>query len=183
MILGTFSAMLMMPETTPVRIPLYLYYLVFLVVGHYFAARRHQDAAAPQEAPPLHLPRGTFRFLILVGLTAVVVWGFYHDPHFADRLTPSPGDQPYLFLAVLGAFFLGVVVNRVGSRLLGGPAGVPPWFQDIQAWIALLATLGMTIEVIIRLVINPTLTERQLVLHEFEAIVAALVAFYFGARS
>jgi hypothetical protein len=71
----------------------------------------------------------------------------------------------------------------VGNRLLGGSAGVPPWFQDIQAWMALLASLGMTIEIMIRLVINPTLSEHQLVLHEFETIVAALVAFYFGARS
>jgi hypothetical protein len=182
MVLGTVSTMLLLPEETPVRIPLYLYYLLFLILGHYFAARSGPVTGAAHA--PLHLPRGTFRFLIVVGFTAVLAWGFYNDPKFLQRLTPNPAEQPYLLPIIVGAFFAGIVVARIGGRLLAGPQGPPAWSQDILAWIALLAMLGMGIEIIVRLVVNPTVPpERQVELREFESAVAALVAFYFGARS
>jgi hypothetical protein len=185
MVLGTISIMLLTPEAEPRPIPLYLYYLMFLILGHYFAVRRHAALPGmPQQAPPFYLPRGTFRFLILVGMSAVLAWGFYNDPHFAQRLTPSPSEQPYLLVVVLGAFFVGIVVGRIGHALFAGPLGPPPWFQDIQAWVALLSMVGMTIEIVIRFVINPSVApERQLTWTELETGVAALVAFYFGVRS
>jgi len=83
---------------------------------------------------------------------------------------------------VAGAFFLGIIVARLAEKLLAGPAGLPPWFQDLMAWVSLLAMLGLGAEVIIRLVINPTLSQ-PLSLPPWEGILAGLVAFYFGARS
>lgn len=179
MVVGTVSVMLLAHEEKPVPIPSHLFYLLCLILGSYFAARSHPHLGAP----PLHLPRGLFRFLILAGFSAVIAWGFYNDPQFAQRLTPSTA-SPYLLPVLLGAFFLGVIVGRLGTKLLSGPQGPPAWFQDVIAWVALLATVGMLVEVLIRLVIHPSLeTGKDLPVSEFEAGVAALVAFYFGARS
>jgi hypothetical protein len=183
MVFGTIWALLVLHEDKPAPIPLHLYYLMFLILGSYFAARRHHQATAGvRHAHPLHLPRGTLRFLMIVGFIAAFGWGLHNDPQFLDRLTPPVREQPYLPIVVVGAFFLGVLVARFGERVLAGPAGAPPWFQDLLAWVSLLAMLGLGAEVIIRLVINPTLSQ-PLTLPPWEAILAGLVAFYFGVRS
>jgi hypothetical protein len=187
-VFGLIWALLVVPEETPAHVPLYLYYLMFLILGHYFAHRSQAPPAAPgtRHWHPLFLPRGTLRFVFLVGFFAALGWGFYHDPHFLDRLTPSAAsvaEAPYLLPLILGAFLLGVLVGRVGDTLLRGPTGVAPWFQDLQAWLALIAVLGLGVEVIIHLVINPTLGDRPLKLPNWESFLAAVVAFYFGARS
>jgi hypothetical protein len=183
MVFGTIWALLLIHEDKPAAIPLYLYYLMFLILGSYFAARRHhQPAPGVRQAHPLHLPRGTLRFLMIVGFIAAIGWGLYSDPHFLDRLNPPVTDQPYLPVVVVGTFFLGILVARFGERVLAGPTGVPPWFQDLLAWVSLLAMLGLGAEVLIRLVINPTLSQ-PLSLPPWESILAGLVAFYFGARS
>jgi hypothetical protein len=76
-------------------------------------------------------------------------------------------------------------VSRIGGHLLADPVhGMPYWFQDVLAWLSLLAMLGMVVEFLIHLVINPNLApERQLHLPHWEGFLAGLVAFYFGARS
>ena len=183
MVFGTIWVLLVLHEDKPAPIPLHLYYLMFLILGSYFAARRHHQApAGVRHAHPLHLPRGTLRFLVIVGFIAAAGWGLHKDPQFLDRLTPPVAEQPYLPIVVVGAFFLGILVARFGERVLAGPAGVPPWFQDLLAWVSLLAMLGLGAEVVIRLVINPTLSQ-PLTLPPWETILAGLVAFYFGARS
>jgi hypothetical protein len=183
MVFGTIWALLLIHEDKPASIPLYLYYLMFLILGSYFAARRHhQPPPGVRQAHPLHLPRGTLRFLMIVGFIAAIGWGLYSDPGFVNRLNPPVTEQPYLPVVVVGAFFLGILVARFGERVLAGPAGVPPWFQDLLAWVSLLAMLGLGAEVLIRLVIDPTLSQR-LNLHPWESILAGVVAFYFGARS
>ena len=49
---------------------------------------------------------------------------------------------------------------------------------------ALLAVLLLTVEVLLQLVINPTLPpDRQIVLPHMENVLASIVGFYFGARS
>jgi hypothetical protein len=183
MVIGTIGALLLLHEENPQPIPLYLYYLLFLILGSYFAARSHRHVApGAHEKHPLHLPRGTLRFLMIVGFIGVIGWGIYSDPKFLDRLSPPVADQPWLPVIIVGAFFAGILIARVADRVFGGPAGIPPWFQDLLAWVALLAMLGLVSEVIIRLVINPTLSQ-PLNLPPWEGILGALVAFYFGLRS
>ena len=187
MVFGTIWAILLLPEirpgVRPAAIPLYLYYLMFLILGHYFGMRAHHAATAPRQSPPLHLPRGSLRLLFIVGFAAVLGWGFYHDPDFGNHLVPAAGDQPYLMAVVLGAFFIGIIVGRVGNRLFVGPGGVSPWFQDLLAWISILAMLGLGIDFMIRLFINPTLQAGPLDLPFWEGTLASVVAFYFGVRS
>src|SRR5260370_41974989 len=73
MILGLIWALMLLPEEKEVKIPLYLYYLMFLILGHFFAAHGHSIASpATGTASPLYLPRGTLRILIIVGFLAVM---------------------------------------------------------------------------------------------------------------
>jgi hypothetical protein len=193
MVFGIIWAMLLLPERDgkEIRIPLYLEYLMFLILGSYFATRGHATApAGVRTAHPLHLPRGSLRLLMMAGFAAAFGWGLYQNPDLVHRLNPiSPGGgdpvQVYLPLVILGAFFLGVVVNRLALWFLADPiGGLPAWYQDLQAWVSLLAVLGLGLETILRLVVYPgSGAESPFDWPRWEACLAAVVAFYFGARS
>ncbi len=186
LVFGTYWAILLMPEPKAPPVPVYLYYVMFLIVGHYFASQSRPAVDATQAAP-LHLPRGAIRLLVFLGFVGVLAYGFAHDPDFLDCLRPDTQaliDQPLAPLFVLGGFFLGIVAARFAYHVLGRSNAVPSWVQDVQAWVSLLAVLGMLAEVLIRLVINPHLDPEQRVsLPAWETSLAAIVAFYFGARS
>jgi hypothetical protein len=184
MVLGTVWALLAMPAEKEIPVPLYLYYLTFLVIGSYFGTR----SSAPRhagEAPPLYLPRGSIRLIIIVGFAAVIGWGFYRNPNFLERLRlDDVSHQPYLPLVIFGAFFLGVIISALANMVLAGPRGLPPWYQDIQAWVSILAVLGLGAEVIYQLVIVPGLEPgKALELPHWQTVLSGIVAFYFGARS
>jgi hypothetical protein len=184
MVFGLIWCLLLLPEKSgrEIRIPLYLVYLMFLILGHYFAARGHGGGVAAGEKHPLYLPKGSLRFIMFAGFAGAMGWGFYHNPNFFDRLKPNLEEQPYLPILLLGAFFLGIIVARIGNALFTGPDGLAPWFQDILAWISLLAMVGLAVEIIVHLVINPTLAQ-PLQLPHWEGYIAALVGFYFGVKS
>ncbi|HEV3263234.1 MAG TPA: hypothetical protein VG013_40740 [Gemmataceae bacterium] len=187
MVMGLVCALLVIPDTgrPAFSIPVYLYFLMFLIVGHYFGARSHTAVPAPHAAAPWHLPRGTFRVLIVLGLIGAVAYGAYYDEDFLRRLQPDfkdLEDHPYLAAVILGAFFLGIVLARAAYHLVGSSGGVPSWLQDVVAWVSMLAVLGLVAEVIIQLVINPTL-DNPLRLPVWQGILSAIVAFYFGVRS
>src|SRR5882724_10592291 len=44
------------------EVPGYLRDLLFIIMGHYFAARRRSGPAEEPGPPPLYLPRGSVRF-------------------------------------------------------------------------------------------------------------------------
>jgi hypothetical protein len=182
MILGLIWALLLLPEEKQIKVPLYLYYLMFLILGHFFAAHGHSIAnPATSTASPLYLPRGTLRTLIIVGFLGVLGYRYYLHRNIEDLLNAREPllAQPYLPLVILTGFFVGILLGRLFSRTLGAP-----WFQDILAWVALLAALGLGAEVIIQLVINPSLEpDRRLDLHEWHLVLCAIISFYFGARS
>jgi hypothetical protein len=183
MIVGLIWALLLLPEERAIRVPVYLYYLMFLILGHFFAAHGHSIAGpATGPASPLHLPSGTLRTLIILGFLAVFGYRYYVYRDFEKlfKLEEPLFEQPYLPLVILGGFFLGVVLNRVIIRSVG----ITPWFQDILAWVALLATLGLSAEVIVQLVINPSVEpEQRLNLYPWHLFLSAIVSFYFGLRS
>jgi hypothetical protein len=181
-VLGLIWALMLLQK----EIPLYLFYLMFLIVGGFFAAHGHSIAGpASDSRNPLYLPRGTLRTLIILGFAAVLGWRYYLNPdwHALLEIKQAALEQPYLPLVLLGAFFFGVFVARIVS-LLSGSQGTAPWWQDIQSWLALLGALGLAGEVLIQFVINPSLPEGQQIQYPpWQAILGAIVAFYFGARS
>src|SRR5262249_43390616 len=95
---------------------------------------------------------------------------------------PETGPVILLLLVLASAFFVGHFITGFMRRLGGGI--LPAWFQDIQAWFALLSLLLLGVEVIVRMVINTSLPwDKQLDLKSAGAVLAGLVGFYFGARS
>jgi hypothetical protein len=199
MIVGLFW-LLQLTTDDRVPIPLYLYFLLGLVLvffgahGHTIApassiseetlwgsrlARQSSQLAGISHASPWWLPRGTFRWLIFLGSLGINGWLLYSEPdRLIRRLTPESAQLeqwPALLAALVGGFGLGWLIRL-------GPWKRAPWFQDIQAWISLLAMLGLGAEILIRLFINPNL-ELPLNLPLWESILVGIVSFYFGVRS
>jgi hypothetical protein len=182
MVVGLVCAlMLIPPRDTPTPIPAYLIYLMFLVLGHYFAARggaRGQPDAWGRQ--PLWLPRGSVRLILLVSLAGTCIYRYSSDPAgFEEQWQASVEslkEAPLLPVAVLTGFFIGVILRR----LIGQQP--PPIIQDLEAWLSLISVILMAVATLIHLVINPSLTE-NLNPTVWEGILAGVVAFYFGERS
>ena len=93
MILGLIWALLLLPEEKEVKIPLYLYYLMFLILGHFFAAHGHSIAGpATGTTSPLYLPRGTLRTLVIVGFLGVLGYRYYLHRNIEDLLNVRGAD-------------------------------------------------------------------------------------------
>jgi hypothetical protein len=180
MVVGLTCVLLLLPSRP--NVPPYLIYLLFIGLGHFFAAHSSSIGRVAGQASPLYLPRGFVRLAVMAGLIATVAWGYTHDragleKQLSDSLQ-GLADQPHLPLVILGTFFAGVVV-----RSLVGRQRPPIWLQDMEAWVALLGVLGMAIDFLIKVVIQPSLTETTINPQLWEAILAGIVTFYFGERS
>jgi hypothetical protein len=152
--------------------------LMVLILAHFFAAHGHSIRAGGVGPSPLGLPRGSVRFLLLAGYLGLAGFLYHTQPRFEYPSTSAL----ILFLVLLSAFFLGHLLTAAVRGLSGGV--LPYWFQDIEAWVALLAMLCMAIILIVVLFINPSLPQDiQIPMPTVEAILAGLVGFYFGARS
>jgi hypothetical protein len=77
----------------------------------------------------------------------------------------------------VGAFLFGVILHTLVGRDV-----TPYWFEDFEAWVALLAVFALCIDALIYFVINPTLTN-PFDSYGLQYFIAGAVAFYFGARS
>jgi hypothetical protein len=164
------------------RIPsvfVYLQMLMVLMLAHFFAAHGASIRAVPSSPSPLHLPRGSVRFLLLAGYLGLIAYLWYNQTEF--ELPPRTSFLLQLLLLMTG-FFLGHILTGIVRRLSGGI--LPAAFQDVQAWIALLALLTLAIILVVQLLINPTLSLGERIdLPTVESVLAALVGFYFGSRS
>jgi hypothetical protein len=187
LIVGLVCVLVLIPPTDPAHptpLPAYLLYLLFITLGHYFAAHGHSIRQRGEGGhSPLYLPGGVIRLVILVALVGTFTWQWMNHPDvLLQQLRESVDDiqrQPYLPLVILAGFFIGVVV-----RTLVGRNNVSYVWQDIEAWFALLGVIGLCIEILILLVINPTLEpEQRLTLPNWQGFLSGIVAFYFGARS
>jgi hypothetical protein len=152
-----------------------------MVIGHFFASHGVMIATEGR-ATPLHIPVSLIRLLIIVALGGAIGWKLYTDePALYQQFRDSVDglkEQPFLPLVLLGSFFLGVCVRAIAGR-----DNPPVALQDIEAWLSLLALVGLGAAVIIHLVIGPTTLEGKLSLPNWEAFLSAIIAFYFGERS
>ncbi len=185
MVMGLIWTLLLMPDEKAVKVPIYLYYLMFLVLGHYFAAHGHSIAGPDSgNASPLHLPRGTIRAVLILGFVGVLGWRYYitRDPVKMFRLQEPLLDQPYLPLVLIGAFFLGHLLSRLFGPLVAREGGAY-WLQDMRSWLALLGAVGLGVEVLIQVVINPSVeAASRLNPHPWQMVLPAIICFYFGSR-
>jgi hypothetical protein len=179
MIAGLFWTVLILAERNPaVEVPLFLYFLTGMVLlffgSHGYTIGSHMNAGSP-----LHLPRGSIRFLLLVGAIGVFAWMYYKDPtRIQEIVTPKPEQLqqwPQLLLTTVGGYAVGYLIGR-------GPWRRTSSFQDLLAWVSLMAMIGLVVETVWIVFINPSL-EVGMSLHTWEAALTAIVSFYFGARS
>ncbi len=180
--LGVLGLLWVMALHNPDVLPpsfIYLMLLKLVILTHYFAA--HGKSVGPQVSKrhALGLPRGSIRMLLLSGFMGLVAFLWYHSPKLE-----LPGDTKRLYTLVgllMGGFLVGYVVTGIFKLPTGQ---VPAWLQDVQAWLALLAVIGLGVIVMIVTVINPSLSENEPVaVDTIETGLAALIGFYFGARS
>ena len=180
LIAGMISLLIALPPKDPPRqIPPYLFYLLFIAVAHFFAAHGHSIAHA-RGPSPLYLPRGTVRLLILAGLAGSVAFAmFRNQDQFLRQMTDMLAEvakQPYLPVVVLSGFFVGAIVRALVSHARRSPA-----IHDIEAWFALISVLLIVTDAFIKFVIYESIWEPPN-WPTWEAIIAAVVAFYFGER-
>jgi hypothetical protein len=152
--------------------------LMVLILAHFFAVHGHSIRSSAEQKSPLGLPRGSVRFLLLAGYLGLAVFLYRTQPKFEYPSTSAL----VLLLVLVSGFFLGHILTAAVRLMSGGV--LPYWFQDIEAWVALLAILLMGVLLIILMFINPSLSlGQEIPLPVLEAVLAALVGFYFGARS
>jgi hypothetical protein len=157
----------------------YLQILMLLILAHFFTAHGHTIRPHPAARSPLGLPRGSVRFLLIAGYVGLAFYLWRTQPRFEY---PPTGDIMLLVALLLTAYFVGHLLTVFVRFASGGR--LPFWFQDIQAWIAILAMLVMGGLIIVELIIKPSLADtQQKDWPALDPILAALVGFYFGARS
>jgi hypothetical protein len=165
-----------------IAIPPYLFYLLFMAVGYYFAVRGHGKEVHRDVSPPLWLPTGSIRLIIMAAVVATITWKVVNDREgLLEQLRASAMQihaQPLLPVIILGGFFAGVLFRL----LVIGKHERSPWALDLEAWVALIGIMLMGISAIIHLIINPTLGS-DLHLADYEGFLSGVVTFYFGLRA
>jgi hypothetical protein len=175
LIIGTNNEQV--PEVQPLYF--YLWGVLFLIIANYFAHRSQPGGDPAQEVHPLGLPRGVVRLVLIIGLAAIVFWLWHHDRLFDER--EREVNVGWLFLIPAG-FVLGWLVSRMVRFFAGGTE--PDWYQDIQAWVAIVAMLLLAIVGVTLIWINPNVSpELRRNMPVLEGALVAMVSFYFGARS
>jgi hypothetical protein len=159
---------------------IYLEFLMLLILASYFTA--HGKTIGPQVSTrsPLGLPSGVVRVLLIAGYMGLAGYMWYYNRYEFDQPITAP---PIILvpLLLLSTFFLGHILTGIVRWLSG--AVIPPWYQDIQAWVAIIALFLMAGLAMFHLFIRPTLTTPYEIPVAVEATLAAIVGFYFGARS
>lgn len=173
-IVAAFLVFLCHPQAT--HVPLYIQFMTF---GLFLFFASHGRTIGTDGRSPLFLPRGTLRFLLVVAMIGGVGWEWYQDPAaLISRLKPGATELEAwttLFGAALGGFFLGWLVAH-------GPWRTAPAFQDFMAWFALIALLLVVVEAFWLGFIDhkAALMDNR---PQWEALLLAVVSFYFGTRS
>lgn len=173
---GIWAWMWMRPD---VEVPAYLRDLMFIIMGHYFAARH--AITAEVGPPPLYLPRGSIRSTLLLGF-AFLAGGLIYQ----HRMTVNEADLVRLnhagvTLILVSGFMLGVLMNRLTR------GGLPRYLEDARATVSLLAGVLLLL-LVFGLVHVPDSgamhrLQRWTLQYRVEDILAAIVGFYFGSRS
>ncbi|MCS6978350.1 MAG: hypothetical protein NZM31_15270 [Gemmatales bacterium] len=170
------------PEgSPPLRIPLFLFALLPMVLLFYIAHGRSIRPPDEKVYSPLYLPRGTIRVLLTVAFLGILGYQYFtnHDELIA-RLTPDPAEVwkvPPLMFAIMIGFLIGHVLRI-------GPWSNSPIYQNFMAWASLIALLLLVVDVVLEFFVKPSVQGQfDFDPFTFEAILCAVIAFYFGARS
>lgn len=151
------------------EVPIPLAYVTLIILGHYFGARA--GAKTPEgEKPPLYLPRGSIRLIIVLGF-GLVGYLLWQD----GRLKPSLEDRTSAMLFLMAALCTGYVVRHLVELLSRGKmTGPRRIFENLKAVVALSATalLALYCSSLFR-----GIEGQNLVLYSIP-----LIVFYFSSR-
>jgi hypothetical protein len=174
-------ALTIKPKTDLSLVFVYLNILMVLILVHYFTAHGHSIGHEVGAPSPLGLPRGSVRLLLLLGYGGMAYYLYHHQVDFE---VPAKTDIMNLFMLVtllLGGFFVGHYLTKGVEKISGG--ALPFWYQDIQAWTALMAVIALTALLIIHIFINSTVSPEMMISSlPLDTVLVALVGFYFGSR-
>src|SRR5262249_22120762 len=134
----------------------YLQFLMVLILAHYFSAHGSTIAGQVSRRSPLGLPRGSVRLLLLAGYAGLAYYLYNNKREFDVQPTTH---FVFPLALLLSGFFIGHYLTGAVRVFSGGR--LPYWFQDVQAWVALLATGILGILIIFHFVINPTVSPEQ----------------------
>ena len=132
LVFGTVWALLLVQPGA--EIPDYFRDLLFIIMGHYFAARHRASEAPEPGPPPLFLPRGSVRFLLIAGSIAVAVLLFRRG-----QLTSIEQNPGVLTLLLVGGFLLGVAMNAATSWWKERGHRTPRLVEDVRALLSVAA--------------------------------------------
>lgn len=180
---GILCAILLMPTEPPIALPPYLVYLLFLILGHFFGSHGTTIATrADTHASPLYLPGGAVRLIVVLMLAGTLCLKWFDAPDRLKQQFEASLDlvkaQPFMPLVILGGFFFGTLVRGVIGR-----HPMATW-QDFEAWVSVLALIGLFAAAVIHLIIAPSLANPERADWPiWESILGGVIAFYFGERS
>ncbi len=170
-VVGTVCGLLLRaPERA---LPEHLESLLFVVLGHYFAARGQAKVDPAGGPPPLYLPRGTVRLLLVAGLIAVGV------------MVLRQGDVQALrglfTLVLVFGFLLGMLLTRIAGWWRRRRPRPSRWFEDLRGLIGLAAVAVLGVQAFYAVLPGP----EQIGFGPIgvEQALAGVVGFYFGSRS
>jgi hypothetical protein len=155
--------------------------LMVLILVHFFTAHGHTIGRHISTAPPLGLPGGSIRVILAAGYIGLSAFLLYNE---ADFDLPEKGALWSLLLelvVLLVCYFVGMLVTRLVRIGWGEPPPAP--YQDIEAWVAILALLGLGIAVLVHLINRSIAAENKISLDMAQAVLSGLIGLYFGARS
>jgi hypothetical protein len=170
-VVGTVCGLIVRDSGKP--LPDHLESLLFVVIGHYFAARGQAAVDPANGPPPLFLPRGSVRLLLVAALITVGVIVFRQDGILALR--------GLFTLILVFAFLLGLLLARI-TRWIARRRSTPSrWFSDLQALVGLLAVGALAVQLFVGVFPGPEALGVGRI--GVEQGLAGLIGFYFGARS
>ena len=184
LVFGTALGLLALRPTQ--EVPDYLRDLLFIIMGHYFAARRRAGQAAEPGPSPLYLPIGSVRFLLVAGCVGVGALLYRRG-----QLTTPWAYPGVVTLWLMGGFLLGVALNALTGWLIGADRRPPRIVEDARALVSVAAALILVLMAWNRLVMAVPPEQIDAALSPWfhfgkfrlEHLLAAVVGFYFGSRS
>jgi hypothetical protein len=184
LIFGTVWALLALRPNQ--EVPDYLRDLLFIIMGHYFASRHRATNVDEAGPPPLYLPRGSVRLILVLGCVAVGMLLYRRG-----QLTALEENPASITLLLVGGFLLGVSLNAVFTWWKERGHKPLRILEDLRALISMAAAVVLIAMVLNRLFVFiapdrvDALFAGWIRLGRFgpEKLLAAVVGFYFGSRS
>ena len=155
--------------------------LMVLILAHFFTAHGKSIGRHLTGASPLGLPGGSVRFLLAAGYIGLSAFLFYHRADFELPEKTSLWSLLLELVVVVVSYFIGMVISS-GVRMVWGDPPPGPYL-DLEAWVALLALLGLGGVVLIHVINRSVSAEHQIPLDVAQAVLSGLIGLYFGARS